>query len=197
MPLGTVSAWLIYYALYLPERMTYHRDFTQEDAGNALYWAYQRGVSGSLLRDWVAEYARREGELCQAVVPVRCRWGLQNEVVQLEIFNIRDFKSLGENMLMALKIAHPEAAADFPRSGLSIRRGDVPDLLVTYVWRGEVHRGKIRPVDVWRAGGFAACFCGRHVKDKEIIVRSIAVAGTPPRRLPMWQAALLRLWELL
>lgn len=84
LPLGVVNAWNLYYALSTSERSYYSRRFTQKDAENALYWAYQRGVSGQLLRDWVAEYARREGELCQAVVPVRCRWGIHNELVQLE-----------------------------------------------------------------------------------------------------------------
>jgi hypothetical protein len=99
-------------------------------------------------------------------------------------------------MRMALRMAHPYAAADFPRGSLRVRRCDVPDLRITYVWRGEVRSGKIRPVDVWRAGGFAACFCGPHVNDKEITVKSIEVVGKTPRLLPTWQAILLRLWEM-
>ena len=196
LPLERVDPWVLYYSLFVDSQHYFTGLFSKEEAGDALYWAYCRGISGKLLREWVAEYARRDADPLQLVVPVRCRWGLKNEIVQLEIFNIRDIKSLYDTMLMSLRIAHGDEVADFPRKALHIRRGDVPDLHITYLWRGEVRRGKFRPVDVWASGGFAATFCGGHVKDKELIVKKISLVGRAPRRLPTWQAVLLRIWEI-
>ncbi len=194
LPLGRINAWSIYYALRQIPNSRYPNIFPEEAVVQALHWAYQRGISGGILRDWVAEWARRENAKRLMVLPVRCVWGCKCEVVNLEIFNIRDFKDLPANMTMALRLAHPEAPLSFPQKPLTLRITDVPDVSITFTWAGEVRKGKFRPVRVWANGGFAANFCGPQATDVSISVQNLRLAGKAPNELKPWQLILRHLF---